>query len=127
MKTPLLPDHWKEFVNKHTLEGKEIEFPWPGEDDLTAMIEILNDETVEMEANELWPGIGIKKDGFIPVAGCACGTGDQYCINVNDEPDGPLYIVDHEKVGSDGYDQNDAVKMMLAHYSDLLKFLAKED
>lgn len=123
MITKILPDYWKKFVVTHSLEGKEIEFPWPGEEDLVAGIEILNDEAVEKEATEYWPGIGVLKDGFVPVGGCMIGTGDQFFINVNDGPNGPLYKIDHERVGSDGYNRGDAVTIMLEHYEDLLKHI----
>lgn len=127
MKSKLLPDYWKDFVNTHSLVHEEIEFPWPGEDDLTAIVEILDDENVERETKELWPGIGVHKDGFIPVAGCGVGTGDQYCINVNDGKNGPLYLVDHERVGEDGYDRADAISIMLPNYEDLLNHHQKNE
>jgi hypothetical protein len=126
MKSDLLPDHWKSFLEDNALVGMEIEFPWPGELDLKAMIQILDDETVEIESTEMWPGIGIKKDGFIPVAACSVGTGDQYCINTNDGPNGPLYLVDHERVGPDGYNRDEAVEIMLAHYRDLLNYIKEK-
>jgi hypothetical protein len=123
MKTLLLPEYWKSFVINNDLVGKEVEFPWPDEEDLDAIIEILDDENVELEANELWPGIGIKDDGYFSVAGCSIGTGNQYCINIHDGKNGPLYLVDHERVGPEGYDKKEAISIMLNHYEDLLKFL----
>jgi hypothetical protein len=42
----------------------------PGETDLIAAIEIFDDKGVEQEATKSWPGIGVLKDGFIPVGGC---------------------------------------------------------
>jgi len=104
------------------LASQEIEIPWPGEDEMTAIIEILDDATAEIEATELWPGIGVRKDGFVPVGGCAIGTGDPFFINVNDGPNGPLYQIDHERVGKDGYDRSEAVEVMLEHYQDLLEY-----
>ena len=108
------------FAAKHSLVGAEVELPWPGEDDLAIFIEILNDECVEREAKENWPGIGVIKDGFIPVAGSA--SGDPLFINVHDGPNGPLYLIDHEKVGPDGYNRAEAVEIMLERYDDLLKY-----
>ena len=120
MNTTLLPEHWKTFVAKYSLVGAEIELPWPGEDDLTIFIEILNDEGVEREAKENWPGIGVVKDGFIPVAGSA--SGDPLFINHHDGLNGPLYLIDHEKVGTDSYNRTEAVETMLEHYEELLKY-----
>lgn len=125
MKSLLIPDYWRRFVDTHHLVGREIEFPWPGEEDLTAIIEILDDRGVEMEANELWPGIGIKKDGFVPVGGCSIGSGDPYCINIHDGEDGPLYVADHERVGPDGYEPKEAITVVLESYKELLNFLPK--
>lgn len=123
MKTTLLPNHWKNFVILNDLLGAEIEFPWPNENDLEAVIEILSYENVEREANELYPGLIVKKDGFIPVAGCSIGTGNQYCINLKDDENGPLYLVDHTQVLDKNYDQEKAITIMLKHYQDLLDYL----
>jgi hypothetical protein len=76
-----------------------------------------------MEANELWPGIGIKNDGFIPVGGCSIGSGDPYCINIHDGESGPLYVADHERVGPEGYDRDEAISVVLQNYEELLHYL----
>jgi hypothetical protein len=133
LKSDLFPEYWKEFVNKNNLEWAEIEFPWPdedgadGEDDLNVIVEILDDKTAEREAYELWPGIGILKDGYIPVGGCGIGSGDPFCINKNDGKNGPLYLVDHERVGLDGYDKDDAISVMLNNYEELLAYREQEE
>ncbi|MDH3997654.1 MAG: hypothetical protein OET90_02340 [Desulfuromonadales bacterium] len=125
MKTSILPDYWKTFVEKHSLVGTEIDFPWPGDGDSMATVEILGDEYVEEEAKEHWPGIGVFQDGFVPVGACSVGTGDPYFINTNDGPNGPLYKIDHERVSPDGYNRDEAVETMLEHYEDLLKYIIK--
>ena len=123
MKSTLLPNHWKNFVIQNQLIGQEIEFPWPDEEDLEAVIEILGDESIERETNEQYPGLIIKKDDYIPVAGCSIGTGNQYCINLKDGENGPLYLVDHAQVVDENYDPKKAIIIMLKHYQDLLNYL----
>ncbi len=123
MTSLLIPDYWRHFVDTNHLLGREIEFPWPGEENLVAVIEILDDKNIEMEANELWPGIGIRKDGFIPIGGCSIGSGDPYCINIHDGEGGPLYVADHECVGLEGYDRDNAISVVFKSYKELLHYL----
>lgn len=124
MKSVLLPEYWTVFVTDHSLVGAEIEFPWPGQRDLSAIIEIYDSLAAEQEATEAWPGMGVQKDGFVPVGGCASGTGDPFFINVNDGPNGPLYKIDHERVRLDGYDPREAITVMLDHYEQLLDYVS---
>lgn len=44
MTSLLIPDYWRHFVDTNHLLGREIEFPWPGEENLVAVIEILDDK-----------------------------------------------------------------------------------
>ncbi len=70
-----------------------------------------------------WPGLGVSKDGYVPVASCLIGSGDYYYINANDGRNGPLYRVYHDAVGSDGYKAEEAVAMVLDHYEHLLQYV----
>ncbi|MFZ1059471.1 MAG: hypothetical protein WAP47_09800, partial [Candidatus Rokuibacteriota bacterium] len=55
------------------------------------------------ELTNCWPGLGVSKDGYVPVAWCSTGSGDYYYINTNDGQSGPLYRVYHDAVGPEGY------------------------
>ena len=123
MKQLSIPEYWLDFIHKNNLIFRDIEFPWPGEIDFKAIIEILNEDLIIAESTEAYPGIAIAKDGYLPVAGCGVGTGDQYCINVNDGIGGPLYLVDHERAGHDDYNQSEAVKIMLKDYREMLSYI----
>ena len=120
----ILPEHWKRFVAQHSLVGKEIAFPWPGEAELMAVVEILDDSGVEDEARGAYPGIVVLRDGFVPIGSCSLGTGDPYFINVHDGPSGPIYKIDHTRVHADGYNPDTAVKTMLGSYLDLLNYIS---
>jgi hypothetical protein len=120
----LLPEHWKQFAFAHSLVGKEVEFPWPGEDGLMAVIEILDDIGVENEARRAYPGIVVFSDGFVPIGACSIGTGDPYLINLHDGPYGPIYKIDHAQVHNSGYNRETAVTKMLESYRDLLNYVS---
>ena len=122
-----MPDYWKTFVDQHSLVGKELEIPEDA--DLTSIgaeLGILDAEGRRQEAEQLYPGIVVAADGFVPVAGCLLGTGDQYFINKNDGPDGPLYRIYHDVVGEDGYDRDKAVDVVIENYTDILKYVTTE-
>ncbi len=123
----VIPIYWKDFVEQHALSGAEIDIP-SGIDPTGAgaEFEILSDVSIRQEAEELFPGIGVAADGFVPVGGCVIGTGDPYFINSNDGPCGPLYRIYHDAVSDAGYDRNDAVDLILNDYSELLKFKVVE-
>lgn len=120
----ILPEYWTRFIAENRLEDGKFSIPWSDFDSENDRHEIyLFDESqAQEEATELWPGMRVFEDGFVPVAGDEIGTGDQYFINTNDGPDGPLYQIDHEQVLEDGYDRADAVHVVLASYSELVRF-----
>ena len=94
----MIPEYWKSFVEKHSLEGKEIEIP---EDidlsELGANFVILDELDIQKESEDLYPGIVVAKEGFVPVGGCLEGSGDPYFINLNDGAEGPLYRIYHDR------------------------------
>jgi hypothetical protein len=123
----MIPLYWQEFIENNALRGKEIEIP--ENVDLTeigAEIEILDEEGIRQETEELYPGIIVSKDGFIPIGACSIGTGDQYFINLNDGARGPLYRIYHDMVGDDGYDKNEAVNIVLKDYTEIIKYIVCE-
>jgi|SRR5690554_1306602 len=121
----MVPHYWIEFITQNELIGEEIEFPWPGESDLNAIVEILSLKSILLEATELWPGTAVVQHGFIPVGACSIGAGDQFFINSNDGASGPLYKIDHEQVKVGGLLPDGAVLKMLQHYEELLDWHSK--
>jgi hypothetical protein len=117
------PEYWKHFVDENGLVDTEVEVP--PEADLSGLgieLEFLDAAGTRVEAEELYPGIGVYRDGFIPVGGCAFGSGDPYFINVNDGENGPLYRIYHDAVGDENYDRSQAVAVVLKDYRELLAY-----
>ncbi|MHC4248970.1 MAG: hypothetical protein ACYS9X_07575 [Planctomycetota bacterium] len=120
----MFPQHWKTFIDQHSLVGIEIEVP--EERDLSGLgieLQFLDEQGCKREADELYPGITVKEDGFIPVGTCMSGSGDPYFINTNDGEGGPLYRIYHDSVSEDGYDRQEAVVVVLQDYRDVLGYV----
>ena len=124
----MVPEYWKNFIVSNLLVGKCCEIP--EKSDLSELdggdLKIFSEADIVKEANEFYPGLIVKKDGFIPVASCLQGSGDPYFINVNDGPNGCLYRIYHdaEMIDDDNYNLDDAVNIVLNNYTDLLKFVS---
>lgn len=119
-----MPPYWQTFVEHHHLIGCELSIP--AQSDLSgvgAEIEILDEQGIQAEQNDFYPGIAVSKAGYVPVGGCSLGTGDPYFICVRDGEGGPLYRIDHEQVTSENYDGARAIAMVLKDYRELLKYL----
>ncbi|HEX8296071.1 MAG TPA: hypothetical protein VF593_07205 [Chthoniobacteraceae bacterium] len=118
-----MPPYWKTFIEHHQLTGRELLIP--AESDVSgtgAEIEILDAHAVQSEQTELCPGIAVAAAGFVPVGGCACGSGDPYFIRFQDGEGGPLYRIYHDEVSEAGYDEARAVAIVLHDYRDLSKY-----
>ena len=124
----ILPGYWVQFIAEKKLEKASFSIPWlDGDGDaINHELHLFDESQAHDEAVNLWPGQRVFPDGFVPVAGDAIGTGDQYFINTNDGPGGPLYQIDHEQVFDDGYDRSKAVSLVLASYSELPKYRSDE-
>lgn len=120
----MLPTYWLKFIKAHKLIGKTACL---SEDQdlskLGADMQILTQEQSIDELTNFWPGIGVAKDGYVPVAMCSIGSGDYYYINTNDGPNGSLYRVYHDSVGPQGYNANDAIAKVLNQYEEILKYI----
>ena len=118
-----MPPYWRTFIEEHCLVGREIMVPVEGDlSGLGVEIEILDEPGILYEQTELYPGIVVHKDGFIPIGGCGIGTGDPYFINERDGEGGPLYRIYHDEVNESGCDPATAVVMVLKDYRELLKY-----
>ena len=56
----MIPDYWKQFIELHSLEGRE--FSIPEEQDKSGVgadLEIFDEKNSNEEAKNYWPGIGV--------------------------------------------------------------------
>jgi hypothetical protein len=118
-----MPPYWKSFVDQYQLVGRG--FSIPEKDDLSgvgAEIEILNEQGIQSEQNDAYPGIAVSAAGYVPVGNCSIGTGDPYFINVNDGEGGALYRIYHDEVTDETYDASRAIVMVLKDYRVLVRY-----
>jgi hypothetical protein len=121
----MFPHYWTEFVKSHELVDKSASLT--EDEDMSgvgAEVEFLTEDQSNDELENCWPGIGVAKDGFVPIASCKIGTGDYYYINSNDGSNGPLYRIYHDAVGTDGYDPDAALDIVLKHYESILLYVS---
>jgi hypothetical protein len=118
-----LPSYWRAFLAAENLVGTHTTIP-EEEDRSSVGAEIcwFDDEGARSEKEELYPGIAVAKDGFIPVGGCDIGTGDPYFICVMDGVGGPLYRIYHDRVSEAGYTREEAVAVVLTDYREVSRF-----
>lgn len=118
----MIPDYWLQFIESNSLIGKDFEIEETVDlSELGADLRIMSyDQSID-EATNTWPGIGVLKDGYIPIAMCLSGSGDYYYINANDGISGPLYRIYHDAVDESGY-QKDAIDKVLENYEQLLSY-----
>jgi len=120
----MIPEYWIKFLDDNYLRGVECEIP--EDEDLSQLdggcLEVFSEKSILDEANDYYPGLVVKNDGYIPVAGCSHGSGDPYFINIKDGPYGPLYRIYHDEVHDENYDRNRAIEVVLTSYKSLLQF-----
>ena len=122
----LIPEYWKAFIIKNQLVGKYCEIPESADQSELdgGNLKLLDENQILEEANEFYPGIAVKKFGYIPVASCSLGSGDPYFININDGSNGNLYRIYHDaEIDDESYNMDEAVNLVLSDYTDLLKYL----
>jgi hypothetical protein len=77
------PPEYRLFVESNALAGRAVEIS--DQDDLSgvgASILLFNEQDAASEANDFYPGLVVKADGYVPIAGCAEGSGDPYFIRI---------------------------------------------
>lgn len=117
------PSYWQSFIGSAGLAGGRTSIP--ATEDLSgigAEIYWFTDEQAREERDDVYPGIAVAKDGFVPVGGCDTGGGNPYFICTADGPGGPLYRIYHDAVRDDGYDRDEAVAVVLRDYREILRF-----
>ena len=118
------PTAYREFVERHALVGREIEIAVA--EDLSgvgASIGLFSEVDATGEANDFYPGLVVKEDGYVPIGGCLTGCGDPYFINVRDVQPGPVYRIYHDSVFDRDYDREAAIARVLDSYESLLRFV----
>ena len=95
----VIPIWYIELVTTVPLVG--LELGWQslepeGEDDGVSWMEWLDAANVRLEMLEAYPGIPLLSRGYLCIAGCSHGSGDQYFIPTDQGNDPPLYQIDHE-------------------------------
>lgn len=118
-----IPLHWQRFRDESDLLGRPVEIP--ESEDLSGVgadIEFFDDRGIADETDNFYPGLIVKKDGFLAVGGCQTGSGDPYFIQISEGDGGALYRIYHDSVGDDGYSREDAVAVVLRDYREILKF-----
>ena len=118
------PAHYREFLARHRLSGVEAKVPESADlSELGAAIGLYDETQAIDEAERFYPGLVVKKDGFVPIGQDMTGGGDPYFINSNDEAPGPVYRIYHDSVHDRDYDRDEAVVTVLSSYEALLRFL----
>lgn len=120
----MIPKYWIKFLDENNLRGVECDIPEDA--DLSEIdggcLEIFQEKDIYQEAEEAYPGIEVRKHGYVPVAGCSHGSGDPYFINIDDGKGGPLYRIYHDEVFDENYEKDKAINVVLKSYESLLKF-----
>lgn len=120
----MLPRYWLLFVDTHALVGKSACLDERADlSTLGADLQFLSEADSLDELTNFWPGIGVAKDGYVPVASCLSGSGDYYYINTMDGENGPLYRMYHDAFRAEGYDADEAIDKILDHCEQLLGYL----
>lgn len=119
------PDFWIKFVSENELAGAIVSVPEDcDQSGLGVELAFLTPEQSIDESINCWPGLAVAKDGYVPVCSCLIGSGDYYYIRATDGMDGPLYRIYHDAVYKNGYDQNEAIALVLGNYEEMLAYVA---
>ena len=122
----MFPDFWAKFILNHCLVGATAEVPEERDkSELGVDLEFLTSAQSIDEATNFWPGIGVAKDGYVPVGSCLRGSGDYYYIKASDGDAGPLYRIYHDAVDDRGYDPDNAIALVFHSYEELLGYVKK--
>jgi len=117
------PEYWRRFIDAEGLAKLRVSIPET--DDVSgvgAEIYWFDDEASREERDDFYPGLVVKKDGFVPVGGCELGSGDPYFICEKDGEGGPLYRIYHDAVGHEDYDRASSVAVVLPDYRLLARY-----
>jgi hypothetical protein len=106
------------------LADVEVEIPEGGDlSGIGASIGLYDEAAAREEAEEFYPGLVVKEDGFVPIGLDLTGGGDPCFICVRDYPPGPVYRIYHDSVADRSYDRTEAIASVLASYEQLLGYI----
>jgi len=92
----IIPGWYLDILQRFPICGVGLEWPDPSDADETVGIEWMDIRNMRSEMLECYPGLAIRDRGYICVAGCPFGSGDQYYICNSDGDNPPLYQIYHD-------------------------------
>lgn len=92
----IIPDWYCNVLTTHPICGVELEWPDPNDDGEFVGVEWMDIRNMRSEMLECYPGLAIRPNGYICIAGCTLGSGDQYYICGSDGDDPPVYQIYHD-------------------------------
>jgi len=92
----IIPEWYCEILSRHPICGVELEWPDPDDSDDFIGVEWMSIRNMRSEMLDCYPGLAIHSAGYICIAGCTTGSGDQYYICCKDGDDPPVYQVYHD-------------------------------
>lgn len=97
------PAAWMAFLDAHDLHGACFEVPEDADaSGLGAELQLLTEAQAREEAEDCYPGISMRADGYVPVGMCLLGSGDPYFIRLPEGQAGPLYRIHHDATEAPG-------------------------
>ena len=92
----IFPDWYCDVLSRVPICGVELEWPDPNDDGELLGAEWMDIRSMRSEMLECYPGLAIRPNGYICIAGCTLGSGDQYYICGSDGDDPPVYQIYHD-------------------------------
>ena len=92
----IIPDWHCDVLSRVPLCGVELEWPHPNHDGEFVGVEWMDVANMRSEMLDCYPGMAIRPNGYVCIAGCALGSGDQYYICNADGDDPPVYQIYHD-------------------------------
>lgn len=73
----MFPNFWGDFISKNGLSEATVDVSEElDQSGLGVELKFLTSAQSLDEAENCWPGIGVAKDGYVPVGSCLYGSGD---------------------------------------------------
>lgn len=92
----VIPQWYCDMLVTRPICGMEFEWPDPNDDGEFVGVEWMDIRNMRSEMLECYPGLAIRPNSYICVAGCTLGSGDQYYICGNGGDDPPVYQIYHD-------------------------------
>ncbi|MGB7347459.1 MAG: hypothetical protein WBD20_24775 [Pirellulaceae bacterium] len=92
----IIPEWYCNVLTRFPMGGVELEWPSANDEGEFVGIEWMDIDNMRSEMLECYPGLAIHPIGYICIAGCTIGSGDQYYICANEGDDPPVYQIYHD-------------------------------